>query len=65
MKLGDVMSAMHFNLFAQIALIVAVAGFAVVVVSTFLARNREPFRRASLMPLADDAAPTGTPGGRA
>jgi hypothetical protein len=44
MKLGDVMSAMHFNLFAQIALIIAVrvrGGLA----STFLARNREPFRR--------------------
>ena len=63
MKLGDVMSAMHFNLFAQIALIIAVAGFALVLVSTFLARNREPFRRASLLPLADDA-PTGTPGER-
>lgn len=64
MKLGDVMSAMHMSLFAQIALILAVAGFALVVVSTFLARNREPFRRASLLPLADDA-PAGTPGGRA
>ncbi len=64
MKLGDVMSAMHFNLFAQIALVIAVAGFAVVVVSTFLARNREPFRRASLLPLADDS-PAGTRGGRA
>jgi hypothetical protein len=64
MKLADVMSAMHFNLFAQVALIIAVAGFAVVVVSTFLARNREPFRRASLIPLAEDS-PAGTPGGRA
>jgi cbb3-type cytochrome oxidase subunit 3 len=64
MKLGDVMSAMHMSLFAQIALIIAVAGFALVVVSIFLARNREPFRRASLLPLADDA-PAGTPGGRA
>ncbi|HSB41269.1 MAG TPA: hypothetical protein VLK28_05530 [Methylomirabilota bacterium] len=64
MKLGDVMSAMHMSLFAQIALIIAVAGFALVVVSIFLARNREPFRRASLLPLADDA-PAGTPGDRA
>jgi hypothetical protein len=63
MKLADVMSAMHFSLFAQLALIIAVAGFTVVVVSTFLARNREPFRRASLMPLADDP-PAGPPGGR-
>jgi cbb3-type cytochrome oxidase subunit 3 len=61
MKLADVVSAMHFNLFAQIALVIALAGFATVVVSVFLARNREPFRRASLMPLADDrpADPTG------
>jgi cbb3-type cytochrome oxidase subunit 3 len=64
MKLADVMSAMHFNLFAQIALLVAIAGFATVVVSVFLARNREPFRQASLLPLADDR-PARTPGGRA
>ena len=64
MKLSDVMSAMHFNLFAQIALVVALVGFAAVVVSLFLARNREPFRRASLMPLAEDG-PADTPGGRA
>ena len=64
MKLADVVSAMHFNLFAQIALLVALAGFATVVVSVFLARNREPFRQASLMPLADDR-PAGPTGGRA
>jgi cbb3-type cytochrome oxidase subunit 3 len=64
MKLADVMSTMHFNLFAQIALVIALAGFATVVVSVFLARNREPFRQASLMPLAEDR-PTGRTGGRA
>ena len=64
MKLADVVSAMHFDLFAQIALLIAVAGFATVLVSVFLARNREPFRQASLMPLAEDR-PAGTPGGRA
>lgn len=64
MKLADVVSAMHFNLFAQIALVIALAGFATVVVSVFLARNREPFRRASLMPLADDR-PADPTGGRA
>jgi cbb3-type cytochrome oxidase subunit 3 len=64
MKLADVMSAMHFNLFAQIALLVALAGFATVVVSVFLARNREPFRQASLLPLAEDR-PAGRTGGRA
>lgn len=64
MKLADVMSAMHFNLFAQVALLIAVAGFVTVVVTVCLARNREPFRRASLLPLADDT-PAGHPGGRA
>jgi len=64
MKLADVMSAMHFNLFAQIALVIALAGFATVVVSVFLARNREPFRQASLLPLAEDR-PAGPTGGRA
>lgn len=64
MKLADVVSAMHFNLFAQIALVIALAGFATVVVTVFLARNREPFRRASLMPLADDR-PADPTGGRA
>jgi cbb3-type cytochrome oxidase subunit 3 len=64
MKLADVMSAMHFSLFAQIALIIALIGFSVAVVTTFLARNREPFRRASLLPLADDQ-PARTPGGQA
>ncbi|MFI5377493.1 MAG: hypothetical protein ACHQ8D_22865 [Candidatus Rokuibacteriota bacterium] len=64
MKLADVVSAMHFNLFAQIALAIALMGFATVVVSVFLARNREPFRQASLLPLADDR-PVETPGGRA
>ena len=64
MKLADVMSAMHFNVFAQIGLVIALAGFATVAVTIFLARNREPFRRASLLPLADDE-PVETRGGRA
>ncbi|HEX6078320.1 MAG TPA: hypothetical protein VF197_01750 [Methylomirabilota bacterium] len=65
MKLADVMSAMHFNLFAQVALVVAVAGFVTVMVAVFLARNREPFRRAALMPLADDRTVVRGPGDRA
>ena len=65
MKLADVMSAMHFNLFAQAALVVAVAGFVTVMVALFLARNREPFRRAALMPLADDQPVGRGPGDRA
>jgi len=65
MKLADVMSAMHFNLFAQAALVVAVAGFVTVMVAIFLARNREPFRRAALMPLVDDRTVVRGPGDRA
>ena len=65
MKLADVMSAMHFNVFAQVALVVAVAGFVTVMVAVFLARNREPFRRAALMPLADDQTVVRGPGERA
>ena len=56
MKLADVMSAMHYNLFAEIALVVAGAGFLAIVAATLLARNREPFRRAALIPLEDDGA---------
>jgi cbb3-type cytochrome oxidase subunit 3 len=55
MKLSDVMSAMHFNVFAEVALLIALAGFVAVVTVAFLARNREPFERARRMPL-DDAA---------
>jgi cbb3-type cytochrome oxidase subunit 3 len=55
MKLSDVMSAMHLHLFAEVALVIAVAGFLAVVIAAFLARNREPFERARRMPL-DDAA---------
>jgi hypothetical protein len=59
MKLSDVMSAMPFHVFAEIALVIAAAGFLVVLVTTFLRRNREPFARASLIPLEDaPASPT-------
>jgi len=64
MKLADVMSAMHFDLLAQVALVIAVACFVTVMVAVFLARNREPFRRAALMPLADDTV-VRRPGDRA
>jgi cbb3-type cytochrome oxidase subunit 3 len=59
MKLADVVSAMHWTLFAEIALVIAASGFAVVLAAAFAARNREPFRRASRLPLEDD--PTSAP----
>ena len=59
MKLADVMSAMHFDVFAQAALLIAFAGFVAGVATAFLARNREPFERARRIPL-DDGAVAGT-----
>jgi len=54
MKLSDVMGAMELHVFAEVAFVIAAAAFAAVVVTTFLRRNREPFERARLMPLAGD-----------
>jgi hypothetical protein len=56
MKLSDVMSAMPFHVYAEIAFGIAAAGFLLVLVTTFLKKNREPFARASLIPFED--APT-------
>ena len=56
MKLSDVMSAMELHVFAEIAFVIAAVAFAAVVAATLLRRNREPFERARLMPLADDEA---------
>jgi hypothetical protein len=52
MKLGDVVGAMGVGYAAEIGLVIAAVGFAVVLVTTlFLRRNREPFERARRMPL--------------
>lgn len=54
MKMSDVVSAMGIHVFAEIALVIAAAGFLTVIVTTLLRRNREPFERARLLPLADE-----------
>ena len=54
MKLADVMSAMELHVFAEVAFVIAAAAFAVVIVTTCLRRNPEPFDRARLMPLTGD-----------
>lgn len=60
MKLSDVMSAMGLETYAQIALVICLAAFAAVVISTLLRRNRQPFDRARRMPLEpDDVTPAG------
>jgi cbb3-type cytochrome oxidase subunit 3 len=52
MKLADVVGATGSAYAAELALLIAAIGFAVVVVTTlFLKRNREPFERARRMPL--------------
>jgi hypothetical protein len=56
MKMSDVVSAMGNHVFAEIALVIAAAGFLTVIVTTLLRRNREPFERARLMPLMDEEA---------
>jgi hypothetical protein len=53
MKLADVISAMQLHPYAEVALVIAAAGFITVLVTTFLERNREPFARASLIPFED------------
>jgi cbb3-type cytochrome oxidase subunit 3 len=61
MKLSDVVGAMHTHVFTEIALVIAGMGFLTVLVTTFLRRNREPFARAALLPLADDGSAAATP----
>ena len=53
MKLADVIGAMQLHAFAEVALVIAAIGFVTVLVTVFLERNREPFARASLIPLED------------
>jgi cbb3-type cytochrome oxidase subunit 3 len=57
MSLVDVTSAMRLHVFAEAALILAAAGFAGVLLSVLLRRNREHFARARFMPLEDDRVP--------
>jgi hypothetical protein len=54
MKLGDAVGALGLGWMAEIALVIAVLGFAVVLVTVFLRRNREPFERARRMPLDEE-----------
>jgi cbb3-type cytochrome oxidase subunit 3 len=54
MRMSDVVSAMGHQVFAEIALVIAAAGFLAVIVATLLRKNREPFERARLMPLSQE-----------
>jgi hypothetical protein len=65
MSLTDIMSAMRLNLFAEVAFLVALAGFATVLVTTFLSANRAAFERARFLPLEDESGPRSVDDGRA
>ena len=65
MSLTDIMSAMRLNLFAEVAFLVALAGFATVLVTTFLGANRAAFERARFLPLEDEPSPRAVDDGRA
>ena len=59
MSLTDVMSAMHLHWFTEAAFVLAAAGFATVLITTFLRRNRTAFEGARLLPFADEAVGEG------
>jgi cbb3-type cytochrome oxidase subunit 3 len=61
MSLVDVASAMRLHVFAEAAMVLAAVGFAGVLVSVLLRRNREHFERARFMPLDDDAGRVRSP----
>lgn len=59
MRLSDVVAHSSTSaLFAQIALVVAILGFAGVLAYVFLRRNRKTFERARMMPLDDEQPQT-------
>jgi hypothetical protein len=51
MKIGDVVGAAGFEHLAEVALGIAALAFLLVVITTVLKRNAEPFERARFMPL--------------
>jgi len=57
MRLSDIMSAMQLTLYAEVAFVLALAGFLTVLVTLFLRANRVPFERARMLPLEDEPRP--------
>ena len=66
MGLADVMSSMRLEWFAEVGLGVSCLGFAALVVSLLLRRNRAAFERARWLPLEAErpARGAGGPGAR-
>ena len=59
MKLSDVMSAMHLQIYAEVALLIFVAVFLMVLLQVCFGKNETAWQRARLLPLED-----GTPSRR-
>ena len=59
MKLSDVMSAMHLQVYAEVALLIFLAVFLLVLLQVFFGKNESAWQRARLLPLED-----GTPSRR-
>jgi cbb3-type cytochrome oxidase subunit 3 len=54
MSMTDIVSAMRLHFFAEAAFVLALAGFATVLVTVFHRKNRAPFERARFLPLEDE-----------
>ena len=61
MSLPDVVSALRLHLFAEVAFVLAAAGFATVLITTFLRANRAAFERARRLPFEDEVQGEGGP----
>jgi cbb3-type cytochrome oxidase subunit 3 len=57
MSMTDIISAMRLTLLAEVAFVLALAGFLTVLVTLFLRANRAPFERARFLPLEDEPGP--------
>ncbi len=57
MSVGDVVGAAGLGVYAAVALVIALVGFAAVVIALLRRANQELFERARHMPLDDGAAP--------
>jgi hypothetical protein len=56
MKLSDVMSAMHLQIYAEVALLIFLAVFLLVLLQVCFGRNQSTWQRARLLPLEDCTA---------
>ncbi len=54
MKLSDIMGAANLSVYAEIAMILFIAAFVVIVIKTFAPGRQKTFDAASRMPLDDE-----------